>query len=261
MPREYQSASSINTYRQCPRRYYYQYIKNLPLKKSIHLVRGNLVHSVLEEFFNINIDEISKENFDFELRMIALELLKKHWLLNKSDIFETVSPKEKIGFYFEETRDMIGYWVNDLLDKLDPDDLVTSFNKLKPKTEVEFISDKYKVRGYIDALFDDEGIILDYKTSNKDYITEEYKLQLAIYCLLFYEKYGRMPSKAGINFLKFGEEYITVDDELIEFAKKEVKKIHEMTKSDNVKEYPKCEGPLCKWGTGECEFYQICMKG
>ncbi|MDD5178368.1 MAG: PD-(D/E)XK nuclease family protein [Candidatus Nanoarchaeia archaeon] len=259
MPRDYHSASSINVYKQCPRKYYYQYIKELPTKKSIHLIRGNIVHSVLEEFFKIDINEISKENFDFELRMVTLDLLKKHWLDKKGDIFEVVSPKEKIGFYFEETREMIGCWINDLLDKLEPDNLVESFNKLKPKTEVEVVSDKYKVRGYIDAVFDEEGIILDYKTSNKDYITEEYKLQLAIYSLLFYEKYGKMPSKAGINFLRFGEEYILVDKELIEFAKNEVKKIHKLTQSNEIGDYPKCQGPLCKWGSGECEFYQICI--
>ncbi|MDD5253813.1 MAG: PD-(D/E)XK nuclease family protein [Candidatus Nanoarchaeia archaeon] len=259
MPREYHSASSINMYKQCPRRYYYQYIKGFPTKKSIHLVRGNIVHSVLEDFFKVDINQISKENFEFELKMLALELLKKHWVDNKTDIFESVPFKEKIGFYFEETRDMIGSWVNDLLDKLNPDDLINSFNKLKPKTEVEVISNKYKIRGYIDAVYDEEGIIVDYKTSNKEYITPEYKLQLALYSLLYLEKYGKMPSKAGINFLRFGEEFIDVDKALIDYAKSEVKKIHELTQSDDVKDYPKCQGALCKWGNGECDFYQICI--
>jgi hypothetical protein len=47
---------------------------------------------------------------------------------------------------------------------------------------------------------------------------------------------------------------------LIEFAKNEVKKIHEMTQSNDVKDYPKCQGALCKWNSGECDFCQICVE-
>ena len=43
-----QSPSSIITYRQCPRKYYYHYIENLPTKPSIHTIRGKIVHSVLQ---------------------------------------------------------------------------------------------------------------------------------------------------------------------------------------------------------------------
>ena len=48
-----QSPSSINTYKQCPRKHFYQYILNLPTKPSIYLIRGSIVHEVLEKFFDI----------------------------------------------------------------------------------------------------------------------------------------------------------------------------------------------------------------
>lgn len=42
------SASKINTYKQCPRRYYYNYIKKLPRQEWPHTLKGNLAHDVLE---------------------------------------------------------------------------------------------------------------------------------------------------------------------------------------------------------------------
>ena len=51
------SPSSILTYKQCPRKFYYQYVEKLPTKKSFALVRGSIVHSVIEDFFKIDVEE------------------------------------------------------------------------------------------------------------------------------------------------------------------------------------------------------------
>ena len=48
---EYLSPSSINTYYKCPRSYHYNYLLKLPQPPSIHLVKGSVVHKVLEDFF------------------------------------------------------------------------------------------------------------------------------------------------------------------------------------------------------------------
>ena len=47
-----QSPSSIKTYKQCPRKYYYSYILGLEQPPNVHTVRGNIAHSVLEHFFD-----------------------------------------------------------------------------------------------------------------------------------------------------------------------------------------------------------------
>jgi ATP-dependent helicase/DNAse subunit B len=77
MPKRVQSPSSINTYNQCPRKYYYQYILKLPTRPSIHLVRGNIAHSVLEDFFSIThltLESVMEEGFE----QFALKLLRQY---------------------------------------------------------------------------------------------------------------------------------------------------------------------------------------
>ena len=63
---------------------------------------------------------------------------------------------------------------------------------------------------------------MDYKTSNKDYLQDEYKLQLGIYALLYQQEHGIAPDKVGIDFLRFGEIVINVDENLLNLAKREI---------------------------------------
>ena len=103
---------------------------------------------------------------------------------------------------------------------------------------------------------------MDYKTSKKAHITDAYKLQLAIYALLYQEEHKKMPDEVGIYFLKDGvEKIITVDDELLKLAKFKIEQIHASTTSDDITDYKKNQTPLCKWSTGQCDFYDYCFKG
>jgi len=47
------SASSMNTYKQCPLKYYYNYIEKAPRKQWVHFQLGNLCHKALEIFHDI----------------------------------------------------------------------------------------------------------------------------------------------------------------------------------------------------------------
>jgi len=256
-----QSPSSINTYKQCPRKYYYQYIKDLPTRPSIHLIRGKIAHSVLEDFFKINIDNIS-ENFDFEFKVVLHELLSKHWKASKEKLSALGMADQEINFYLDETKDMIQFWLIDFLRKLEehPKDIKQAFLELTPITEQHFISQAHGVQGYIDAIFNinNEIQIIDYKTSNHDKINASYRLQLAIYALLYHEKHGKLPDKVGIHFLKFSEKHLKATEELLELARGECKYIHEKTQSDDIQDYPKKESGLCKWSRGQCDFFKEC---
>jgi len=65
------------------------------------------------------------------------------------------------------------------------------------KTEYVMVSEKYRFGGTIDALLEIDGelTLLDWKTSN--YISLDYKLQVAAYLYLFQEQ-NIMPSRVGI---------------------------------------------------------------
>lgn len=261
-----QSPSSINTYKQCPRKYYYQYIEKLETLPSIHLTRGKLAHSILEDFFKIDVSNVSNENFMFELRIVMAELFKKHWNGNLKAMRRFSLTAKELDFYQEETRFMVNNWLNGFLSKLVKQtkekrlSVFEAFKRLTPRTEIEYVSEEYGIRGFIDAIheLEDDIILMDYKTSKRPDINEEYRLQLAIYALLYAENHRTAPTKVGINFLKFNEQHVDVDEGLLEFAKREVRLVHEATLSNNIKDYQKRISSLCKWHSGQCDFYEVC---
>ena len=46
---------------------------------------------------------------------------------------------------------------------------------------------------------------------------------------------------------------------MVEAARAEVEIVHMSTESETILDYPKKEGPLCKWRTGQCDFYDVCF--
>ncbi|MFH1769929.1 MAG: PD-(D/E)XK nuclease family protein [archaeon] len=258
-----ESPSSINTYNQCPRKYYYHYIEELPTTPSIHLVRGNIVHTVLEEFFDID-DKIKTQD---DLQVHLFWLLEKVWNENQSRLLELGLDEKKLAVYYEDSRKMLQNWLGRFRRKLkiqvkDGMTFDQAFESLTPIREQEFVSEKYKVRGFIDAMFEKNGntVILDYKTSKRNHLSPEYRLQLGIYALMYLEKTGKLPAIVGIDFLAHNEVLVPVDEKLIDHAKEEVTRMHKKTVSKEKKHYPKKPSPLCKWSTGQCDYYDKCFK-
>jgi len=266
MVRRVESPSSINTYKQCPRKYYYAYIKKLKRFPNIHTVRGNIVHSVLEDFFDIDVSQLNMDTFGEELKKKVQKMLLEYWLKNREKIAQFGLTKEQEMFYFEETMMMMLNWLEKWSDKVVKyPDFQTAFTALTPIREESFNSATRSVRGFIDAIehIKDEVRIMDYKTSKRFTMSKQYKLQLAIYALLYEEKYGKQPDTVGIYFLKDTgkhEHVFPVDQKLITWAKEEVEVMHFNSRSDQMEDYPKVITPLCKWSTGQCDFYETCFK-
>ena len=267
MAKRVESPSSINTFKHCKRKYYYQYIEKRPTLSNIHQVRGTIAHSSLEDFFDINIDELNETNFAQNFRENIQMIFLKHWKDNKKALNELNLNHDQEMFYFEETMLMLMNWLNQFIENLEKTvkeksiDIKEAFNYLKPIREQEYRSDDYWVRGYIDAIhqIEDEIHLIDYKTNSSFEFEDSIKLQLAIYCLLYFEKHGKRPSKVGIFFLRHKLKLIKVDEGLLELAKKEINLLHShTTSSDHIDSYPKCVGPLCKWSSGKCDFFDVC---
>lgn len=264
LPSRIQSPSSITTYKKCPRKYYYSYIEQLESKPSIHQVRGSVAHSVLDKFFTISLDAITKDNYAQSFRLAVQELLVKEWKASQDQMRDLgVSPDEEMVF-FEETLTMLFHWLESFIQKFSKEEGSPQeiFKRLTPLRELQYVSDEHFVKGIIDVIeqHGSETRIMDYKTSNHSNI-EEYRLQLAIYSLLFFEKHSKLPDKVGIYFLKDNHvKFINVDESLIIFAQQEVEMMHRNTLSKEKKFYPKHISSLCKWSTGQCDFYAVCSK-
>jgi RecB family exonuclease len=256
-----QSPSSINTYKQCPRKYYYQYIEQLPTKGSIATVRGTIVHETLEYFFERPIAQVA-DTFT-NLQYHVLSIAKERWMDHDEELTELGMTVDDINLYKEETRMMLLNWLNYFWKKVQKDMeagrmFEESFARLTPIRETEYRNEEMRIRGYIDAIHEIDGKIqiMDYKTSKNPIISEEYKLQLAIYAFLYKHTHGKVPDKVGIFFLKHGEQLMDVNDELVAHADLEIRWVHERTKSIDIRDYDKRRSPLCNY----CDFYDYCWK-
>jgi RecB family exonuclease len=263
--RRVQSPSSIILYKQCPRKYYYKYIVGLPESHSIHLFRGKIAHTVLEHFFDIDTKEINMQNYELKLKEIVQNDLLKYWQKYDKALKNLGLNSDQLKFYFEETMMMLFNWLNTFIDKIKSFDSLSFqeiFKKLTPIREQHFISQELGVQGFIDTIeqHQDEIHIMDYKTSSHFELSNDYKLQLGIYALLYQKKHNQTPHKAGIYFLRYKPKYVKVDQELLDYAQTEVNSIHINTASTNLVDYPKKESGLCKYSSGQCDFYDFCFK-
>ena len=257
-----QSPSSINTYKQCPRKYYYIYIKKLPTKPSIHLVRGTIVHETLEYFFERTVPHTTGDLL-MDLQLHILTILKERWTEHSAEVETLPLTASDITSYREETTIMILNWLNHFFAKLQKEmragwQFPEAFARLTPRREEEYRHEELQVRGFIDAIheIDGEVHIRDYKTSKHPVITEEYQLQLALYALMYERKHGIKPTSLGIFFLKHGETLMELNDELLRRTTLDVRWVHERTQTDDLTEYPKRASPLCNY----CDFYEQCWK-
>ncbi len=257
-----QSPSSINTYKQCPRKYYYSYIKKLPTRPSIHLTRGTIVHETLEYFYERPIQPVTDDRYT-QLQFHVLSLLKERWTEYEAEIASLGLTADEITFYKEETRLMLLNWLTHFWKKMQLDmaagmSFEQAFARHTPKRETEYASNEHRIRGFIDAIHESDGVvqIMDYKTSKHPVITPEYRLQLAIYAFLYKHNHGVVPHTVGIFFLKHGEQLMEVNDELIDHARLEIAWVHERTQTNDLNEYPKKASPLCNY----CDFYDYCWK-
>lgn len=264
-----QSPSSINLFKQCPRKYWYRYWAKLPSKPSIHLTRGKAVHEALELFFDADVTNVpdDPDGFFLTMKVVLHEYFKRAWERYQEEFAQLDLTPEELQGYYDESLMMVQHYFTYFTSKIKyftrflP--VKEAWEAVKPSREMEFMSEQHGVRGFIDAIHDEAGktLILDYKTSRKSVITDAYELQLAIYAMLYEEKF-RTPDLVGIFFLKDGvEQLLDVTPRMIEHAKDEVHAVHLATQSCRMRDYPKKPSPLCKWSTGQCDFYEYCFEG
>jgi len=267
MPKRVESPSSINTFKQCARKYYYQYLLKLPTLPNIHQIRGNIAHETLEQFYNADVSAFTSENYVSKCRERIQSLLLQSWKKFQPKLKDIPLPHDQERFYFEETMLMLMNWTTHFLQEIQKVmqekslSVQDAFMLLTPIREQEFRSDAYSVRGFVDAIHQvgEEIHIIDYKTNNNFEFKDSIRLQLAIYSLLYLEKNGKAPNKVGIFFLRHKLKMWPVDEALLQLARREIELIHGHTSvTEDVKDYPKTVTPLCKWSSGQCDFYEVC---
>ncbi len=201
----------------------------------------------------------------FVLKIFINDMLDQYWQKSGAEFNSLGLTTQQLDFYHIETKEMVNTWYANFLKKLAAEmqayQVPLSFKRLTPNAEIEYKSPTYGIRGFIDAIHEKDGeiILMDYKTSKAPKMSPEYRLQLALYAMMYHETHDKMPDKVGIDFLKFGEHIIDVDEELISHAKFESELIHINTSSKKKEEYPMKPSALCKYSTGQCDYYEQCF--
>jgi len=164
------SASAINTYNHCPRKFFFKYKQKLPEKPNINTLGGSIVHSAIKEKVN-NPEQGITQIFD------------RLWKAHSQELKNLGLSDEQVEQQYLAFRQMALNWERDF----EPE--------LKIECEKRLISSRYNLIGFIDEVIEKDGktILMENKTSRLERIFPEHKLQLAIYALLFQETYGRVP--------------------------------------------------------------------
>lgn len=254
------SASQINMYLRCPRLWYIQYKLREKQPPTIAMVKGSLVHAVIEEFYNLNPRGcgINLYNYNEEFQKYATKLFNEI-LTRPRTYFGSPVPS------FEEE-----------LRTLCPNDLtyakeVTSAEKIIRNYVIYFcmqfeqFTEKFKIFaqcwymlrpkfreleldldnfiGYVDAISESNGevVIKDYKTSSLfgDGFSEEHRLQLKLYAYAYYKLHGVLPKKGVIIYLRYGVRcQYEIQDSTVQEMEDLLHLFMESTESDLAEDYP-----------------------
>jgi putative RecB family exonuclease len=253
------SPSSINTWRKCPRQYYYNYIEKIKTKPSIHLIKGSIIHKVLEDLFR---------QYDEDLEKRYKELLDKQWVVYDQRLKDLELPDGQLKAEYEDCLEILNEFyislsrkMNALVKREKAEDRRHAFYLLKPKLKEKYVKDEeLHCVGYIDRIHKDfDGVITlgDYKTSSKYGIglSSDYKTQLAIYALLYEKQEKIMPDFCSVIFLRYGEEYfVEVTPSLLRYARDTIIDVYNKTRSVNKEDYPLKEQRLCAY----CDYKDRC---
>lgn len=234
------SASSMKTYDQCPKKYFYNYIAKEPRKEWAHFDLGNLCHKALEIFHQIYIKEGTNNK--------TLSKLMGHSFTEARKEFRNVS-----GNILVEAKELIQNYLKNVSREGMPlvKGVETSF---KFNMEEDIV-----LRGFldrVDILKDGRFHIVDYKTTKNVKYLEPF--QLLIYGLWLKTQYPHIENfKASYLLLRHGSKLKSYDfnsEDIEKCRKKIIKYAESISTSINEDVWSPIPGPLCNW----CDFQKIC---
>ena len=236
MAKGYLSPTAINTYLRCPRKYFLKYIKRLKDKPNIYLYRGMAVHKAIARFHKLDLRAFKSHE---DMQTSILGIFRENWERMAPQIESLGLPKDQVDRFFLESQDMLRDWVVRYTGS-------PICGLEGPQTEVKLFSKTHGVMGIVDAIhgYDDKVSLVDYKTSARDDITSDIKVQMAIYALLYEDNHLVRPEVVAIDFLKTGcERRFKVTENLIKYGRDLCRDIHRRTSSSEEGDYPcQCGG-------------------
>jgi putative RecB family exonuclease len=236
------SVSRVNTYKQCPRKYYYTYKEKMPRKHWPHFDLGSLVHGALE-FFHENFKNDTQERPN--LKRLMTESFKKQREVMVKD--GTVFSKETL---FEAKDMLVGY-----IKRIAEHGIGSEILFIEKDFTIK-LQDEYAIHGFIDRIdIDNDGIyhIKDYKTNkNMKYMTP---FQLQVYGISLLETFPDVEKFRGSYIMmRFEGTYKSYEfnkEDVIKAKKKLIDYGDSITEEER---WPLKPSRLCDW----CDFNVVC---
>lgn len=235
------SASRVNTFRQCSRKYYYTYVAKLPRKDWPHFDLGTLVHGSLEHFH---------ENFKKDGDQLNLKKIMKISFKTQKD--EMMKEKILSNEILLEARNLL----LEYLTKMETDGIGSRIISLEEDFDIK-LTENINVAGFVDRIdLDNDGVyhIKDYKTNKNGKYMKPF--QLCVYGIHLMNKYPEVDHFRGSYIMiRLGGSYISYDfnKEDVEKCKKELIKCASLI-MDEGRWIPK-PSKLCDW----CDFKDPCL--
>lgn len=245
-PPEYLSASSIQTWRQCPLKFRYGRLDGLPEAPSEHLLLGNFVHEVLENFYQRPPEE---RNLTNARSISAFVWANSNWAEAVAPVLATEDAVR--AFRWAAWWCIENLWVIEDPTKVKADGVEREF-----LTEVEGV----RVRGFIDrfTLGDDGATVSDYKTGKlprSQYMSDKW-FQLGLYAKMVSTDLGVDVRNMELLYLKegvrLGQE--TTPDLVASVVKTVVTTRAEIEQACATGDFPTKKSKLCDW----CSYKKIC---
>ena len=240
------SPSRVGDFTNCPQLYKYRAILNLPEKISLDAERGKLVHSVLEDLFELPRMDRTPDS--------ALELLPIKWqqhLESKPELSAEITDQK-------EWNDRVESLLKTYFTLEDPTSFDSTYRELHLERD---LSEEVYLHGYVDRLDiapTGEVRIVDYKTgkSPKPGWEEKALFQLRVYALLYWRNEGVLPKMLQLIYLGTSDTLKSSPTEAVLVAtEKKLQNIaDEILTAIETDFFPTRKSKLCDW----CSFKEIC---
>jgi DNA helicase-2/ATP-dependent DNA helicase PcrA len=231
------SPSKITTYEDCPRKYYYEYVLEIPGEERTYFELGTLVHSVIDKITKLLKD--GKEVTEAE----ALGLLDTEW---KASVYD---------FKGKEKEDRAA--AEDMVKKFLVHQKGKSGKILDTEKGIGITLEGRKIRGRVDRIdvIGENLEVIDYKTGKTESRNPELKqdYQMGIYKLGVENEYKKIVTRVGHWYLRSDKEsMIELSQGDIDLIKKNALETIKAIESRNFK--AKSGFMECKY----CDYKDLC---
>lgn len=267
------SASQINTFYNCARKWAYEYIARLKPPPSYPMQKGSYVHAVIEDFNEALPPREGQpiEELRSDLRERILEVARDVWKEGMAGEFEEElrGDHQAVRRQFFNYVDTVIKRYRDLRRRTDlPDE--QAWRRARPSANEVSVAvtdpeGEWVFRGDVDAVYEKHPlwfgatVLIDYKTGKSPFNSHapfdvNYSRQLDIYAWMYYQAFGVVPEVTGLHFLD--EEptsptafvFQETDVGTVESVHLMLRRVRNRATAEDVESYEK--NPGYKW----CEF-------